>query len=79
VMFLSILGIILVLVLILKWGKIKQLPAALIFGFAWFFLGIIPVYFYFNAYPALERALMAESWLYYPVLDSALFLRIYVC
>ena len=66
VMFLSILGIILILAVILKWKKIKQLPAVFIFGSAWFLLGIIPVYFYFNAYPALERALMAESWLYLP-------------
>ena len=63
---LSIMWAILVLAVILKWNKVKQLPAELIFGFSWFFLGIIPVYFYFNAYPALERALMAESWLYLP-------------
>ncbi|MBU0547783.1 MAG: tetratricopeptide repeat protein [Candidatus Omnitrophica bacterium] len=63
---LSIVGLILILAVILKCQKIKQPSAVLSFGLFWFLLGIIPVYFYFDAYPALGRALMAESWLYLP-------------
>lgn len=65
-LFLSILGLILLVVVILKWQKVKHLPPVVSFGLFWFLLGIIPAYFYFDAYPALERALMAESWLYLP-------------
>ena len=36
------------------------------FSLFWFLLGIIPVYFCFDAYPAIGKALMAESWLYLP-------------
>ncbi|MDD5281567.1 MAG: glycosyltransferase family 39 protein [Candidatus Omnitrophica bacterium] len=63
---LSIAGLILLVVAVLKWQKAKQLPAVVSFGLFWFLLGIIPVYFYFDAYPALGSALMAESWLYLP-------------
>ncbi|MDD5130235.1 MAG: tetratricopeptide repeat protein [Candidatus Omnitrophica bacterium] len=36
------------------------------FSFFWFLLGMIPVYFCFDAYPAAGKVLMAESWLYLP-------------
>jgi len=61
---LSILGLILPAAVILIWGKAKKLPAVASFGLFWFLSAILPVYFYFDAYPALGRALMAESWLY---------------
>jgi protein O-mannosyl-transferase len=66
VLLLSISGLILILIAVLKWQKVKQAPPVLGFSLFWFLLGIIPVYFYFDAYPALGRALMAESWLYLP-------------
>jgi len=60
----SISVLILAAVAILKWEKAKQLSPVVSFGLFWFLSAIIPVYFYFDAYPALGRALMAESWLY---------------
>ncbi len=72
VLFLSISGFILLLALILKWQKVKQIPPVVSFGLFWFLLGITPVYFYFDAYPALGRALMAESWLYLPSIGFCL-------
>lgn len=60
----SISGLILAAVAILKWEKAKQSPPVAGFGLFWFLSAVIPVYFYFDAYPALGRALMAESWLY---------------
>ncbi len=63
---LTSLGLTLLLAVIWKWQKVKRLPAVLGFALFWFLLGIIPVYFYFDAYPALGMAVMAESWLYLP-------------
>ncbi|MCX5695103.1 MAG: glycosyltransferase family 39 protein [Candidatus Omnitrophica bacterium] len=37
-----------------------------LFGAAWFFCGLIPVFFLLSAYPWLKAALLAESWLYLP-------------
>ena len=76
-LFLS-LGLILLLAAIFKWRKVKQFPAAAGFGLSWFLLGIIPVYFYFDAYPGLGRALMAESWLYLPSIGFCAVLA-YLC
>ncbi|MCK9430464.1 MAG: hypothetical protein M0R17_10725 [Candidatus Omnitrophica bacterium] len=78
VLFLSISGLILAAVAILKWEKVKQLPPVVSFGMFWFLSGIIPVYFYFDAYPALGRALMAESWLYLPSIGFCAGLA-YIC
>ncbi len=36
------------------------------FGLLWFLLGLLPAYFYFDAYSSLGGGLMAESWLYLP-------------
>ncbi len=53
----------LVAYVIIKWKR--DLPLTVFgFGLLWFFAGLIPVYFYFDAYPGLGEALMAESWLY---------------
>ncbi|MDD5097890.1 MAG: glycosyltransferase family 39 protein [Candidatus Omnitrophica bacterium] len=78
VLFLAILVFILFLVAIFKWPKIKQVPAVVSFGLFWFLSGIIPVYFYFDAYPGLGRALMAESWLYLPSIGFCLVFA-YIC
>lgn len=48
---------------IIKWKK-KAPLSVFGFGLLWFLAGLIPVYFYFDAYPGLGEALMAESWLY---------------
>ena len=75
---LSVSGLVLFLAVILKWQKIKKAPALLGFGLLWFLLGIMPVYFYFDAYPALGKALMAESWLYLPSIGFCLVFA-YLC
>jgi len=60
-------GLLILLVILIAWRKKKRAFHPIIrFGLFWFLLGMIPVYFYFDAYPALGRALMAESWLYLP-------------
>ena len=64
VLLLAVLGLILLLVALIKWRKEK--PTVFNFSLFWFLLGIIPVYFYLDAYPDLSKALMAESWLYLP-------------
>jgi len=67
-----ILGLIVVAsgALVLAWrfrkDKLAAVHPCLKFGLAWFLLGLAPVAFYFDAYPALKKALMAESWLYLP-------------
>ena len=72
------LGLALLLVVIFKWQKVKQMPVVVRFSLSWFLLGIIPVYFYFDAYPALGRALMSESWLYLPSIGFCAFFS-YLC
>jgi tetratricopeptide (TPR) repeat protein len=62
IIFLASLGIILFLALLVGWRKKKLV----VFSLLWFCVGVSPVYFYFDAYPALGSALMAESWLYLP-------------
>jgi tetratricopeptide (TPR) repeat protein len=62
ILFLVTSGCVLSLAILISWWKKKLLR----FSLLWFLLGITPVYFYFDAYPALGRALMAESWLYLP-------------
>ncbi|MDD5505612.1 MAG: hypothetical protein PHR73_02520 [Candidatus Omnitrophica bacterium] len=61
---LSILGFTLLTGVIFIWEKAKKLSAVASFGLFWFLSAVLPVYFYFDAYPALGRALMAESWIY---------------
>ena len=62
ILFLAISGLILLSAVMINWRKEKLVRFSLI----WFLLGMLPVYFCFDAYPALGRALMAESWLYLP-------------
>ncbi|MDD5077996.1 MAG: hypothetical protein PHQ84_03230 [Candidatus Omnitrophica bacterium] len=52
--------------------KLLDLPAVFKFSFFWFLIGMLPVFLYFDAYPALGKSLMAESWLYLPLLGLAL-------
>lgn len=60
-------GLVLLSLMFIVWRKKKRfIHPVFEFGIFWFLVGIIPVYFYFDAYPALGRALMAESWLYLP-------------
>jgi tetratricopeptide (TPR) repeat protein len=67
ILYLLTAGLVLCLLVLAAWNKKKKsLPLVFKFSLFWFLLGIIPVYFYFDAYPALGRALMAESWLYLP-------------
>jgi protein O-mannosyl-transferase len=63
----------LVLLLIFQSSK-KFIAPVIIFGGLWFLTGLIPAYFYLDAYPVLGRALMSEGWLY---LSSAGFLVIF--
>ena len=62
ILFLVTTGFVLWLAVLIKWRKKKLVR----FNLLWFLLGMMPVYFYFDAYPALGRALMAENWLYLP-------------
>ena len=41
-------GLVLLLVVILKWQKVRKMPVVVGFSLSWFLLGIIPVYFYLN-------------------------------
>jgi hypothetical protein len=52
----------LVAYVIIKWKR--DLPYGIWFWPALVLCRLIPVYFYFDAYPGLGEALMAESWLY---------------
>lgn len=59
-------GLFVVAVFLSFWKRLNLSFRILTFGSLWFILGLLPAYFYFDAYPALGRALMAESWLYLP-------------
>ncbi|MDD5771827.1 MAG: hypothetical protein PHO81_06310, partial [Candidatus Omnitrophica bacterium] len=50
----------------------RRLSPPVRFGLSWFLVCLLPVYFFFNAYPALGKALMAESWLYLPSIGFCL-------
>lgn len=58
--FFAILFILFYFIMILRFRKNKLL----LFGMFWFLIGIIPVFFYVDAYAFLNEAMMAESWLY---------------
>ncbi len=49
-----------------------------VLGALWFLIGLIPVLFLLNRYPWLNRAMMAESWLYIPSLGFFLLLALFV-
>jgi len=49
--------------------------SAFIFCTLWFVIGLLPVFFFFDAYPLLKKAVMAESWLY---LSCASFFALFV-
>jgi len=78
ILFLFLAGLALLLTAIFKWQKIKAMPQVIIFGLAWFIFAIIPVYYYFDAYPALGVALMAENWLYLPAIGFCI-VTAYLC
>jgi tetratricopeptide (TPR) repeat protein len=71
-------GLVLWLLVLAAWNKNKKMPPVLKFSLFWFLLGMIPVYSYFDAYPVLGRALMAESWLYLPSIGF-LAAFVYIC
>lgn len=71
-------GAVLLLAALWRWRKSQQQFRVFSFGLFWFLLGMLPVYFYFNAYPDLGRALMAESWLYLPSIGFCTILA-YLC
>jgi len=50
----------------------------LFFGLAWFIVGLLPVFLYLDGYAVLNKALMAESWLYYSSIGFFV-LAVYLC
>jgi len=60
-------GLLIVLSVFVFWFKKRRFAHPVLkFSLFWFLIGMLPVYLYFDAYPALGKALMAESWLYLP-------------
>lgn len=56
----ALLTLLLIILFLIRMRRRRLLSFALL----WFLAGLIPVYCYFNAYPALGGAAMAESWVY---------------
>jgi len=53
-----------ILLVAVTFVKIRQ-NKPLFFGLAWFVVGLLPVFLYLDGYAVLNKALMAESWLYF--------------
>lgn len=66
-------------ILLVTWLFIKfRTNKLILFSLAWFFVGLFPIFLYFDGYPALKKAVMSENWVYFSsigfsVLFSVLF------